>query len=578
VRQAAATGLFAALRHQLAQTSPNWLAANRAAWENWWGMASRALPRHDLPQTAIVVRIQCIDDIMLHRGLLQLLSLETIQPLILFILPTASAVAILRGQALREGWASLVSLLTETELDDAIRRLPEDMPIALLPQPAPIPRAVIERISTSHAPVSLAARWTELGQMPQSAFLGTAGDYPGFASITAASLAGILVHIRELQEARLAEPSAAIDPTASDKPLRRDTARIDQGQDILVELTAVELSSVGRDDLLAVIVSTPGEKDQVTAIQSAGLAPVPRGLDIPLLPRHASDIERQMQIQLLDANGIRASHDLRFNVPATGIDPWMLTAFLNRGGGGNPVIKAFARGTGCRIAYAEDEKDVLRDVPVVWGVLRGSDRILAQARSQGLHFYYIDHAYFDRGHGKSYRITRNRYEAGKVRKVADDRLSLLGLDIQPWRSDGRSIIVCPPTDYFMTAHNCADWLDNTLATLRLETDRPIIVREKPKPGKSSVPLARALQTAHALVTHSSNVAIEAACLGTPVFVSPTSAAAPIGQTDFGLIETPCYPEREDWLAHLAYSQYSIDEIRDGTAWNLMGYLEDCEFV
>jgi hypothetical protein len=281
---------------------------------------------------------------------------------------------------------------------------------------------------------------------------------------------------------------------------------------------------------------------------------------------------------MLDSSGTRSIHEVRFNVPPANIEPWMLSAFLNRGGGGNPVVRAFAMGTGCRLAYAEDETNALHDIPVVWGVLRGSDRILAQARSQGLHFFYIDHAYFDRGHGKSYRITRNRYEAGEVRKVNDDRLKRLTPDIQPWRKNGRSIIVCPPTEYFSAAHDCADWLETTLATLRLETDRPIIVREKPKAGEAFVPLANALRNAHALVTHSSNVAIEAACLGTPVFVSSTSAAAPIGQTDIGLIETPRYPERDAWLAHLAYSQYSISEIRDGTAWNIIKYLEDCEFV
>ncbi len=254
----------------------------------------------------------------------------------------------------------------------------------------------------------------------------------------------------------------------------------------------------------------------------------------------------------------------------------MLTSIA--GGGGNPVARAFATGTGCRLAYAEEEPEVLRDIPVVWGVLRGSDRILAQAQFQGLHFFYIDHAYFDRGHGHSYRITRNRYEAGNVRKVRDDRLKRLNLDVPPWRKNGRGIIVCPPTEYFMAAHGCPDWLETTLATLRLETDRPIIVREKPKPGEANIPLPQALQDAHALVTHSSNVAIEAACLGTPVFVSPTSAAAPIGQTDIGLIETPRYPKRDGWLAHLAYSQYSIDEIRDGTAWKLLKYLEECEFA
>ena len=84
--------------------------------------------------------------------------------------------------------------------------------------------------------------------------------------------------------------------------------------------------------------------------------------------------------------------------------------------------------------------------------------------------------------------------------------------------------------------------------------------------------------AHALVTHSSNVAIEAACLGTPVFVAPTSAAAPVGRVDLADIEMPIYPDREPWLAHLAYNQFSFEEIRSGEAWRMLLELEERDFV
>jgi hypothetical protein len=95
------------------------------------------------------------------------------------------------------------------------------------------------------------------------------------------------------------------------------------------------------------------------------------------------------------------------------------------------------------------------------------------------------------------------------------------------------------------------------------------VRAKPQPGEAAVPLPQALETAHALVTHSSNVAIEAVCLGTPVFVSQASAAAPVGRTDLEAIESPSYPDRASWLAHLAYNQFTFEEIGDGRAWRML---------
>ena len=93
-----------------------------------------------------------------------------------------------------------------------------------------------------------------------------------------------------------------------------------------------------------------------------------------------------------------------------------------------------------------------------------------------------------------------------------------------------------------------------------------------------MPLAEALSTAHALVTHSSNVAIEAVCLGTPVFVSPASAAAPVGLTDLECVESPVYPDRDPWLAHLAYNQFSFGEIGNGQAWQMLLELEDRDLV
>ncbi|MCW2338503.1 hypothetical protein M2337_002736 [Sphingobium sp. B2D3A] len=568
-----AIGLFAALRFQMKQIAPHWLEANEAIWSGWVQASRARLPLPGLRQILIVARVQCRDDIALQHGLLRLLSLETIQPLVLFVLPTASAAAVVNARALREGWASLVTLIAEAELESLIRQLPGEMPMLLLPVPAPVTETVVAQITASDF----------LPDGETSAYgtcLSTVGNCPSLQGFTNASLDEAFVSnvIGMLQRTSLQARPGETAPQQDDPPTAPSKCFEDSDNEIWIRPDQLQLPFARGNELVVVTIFDDQQRGKVTAVQSARLTHRLKGMRIPIPPRYASPSQRLMQISLLDDTGTQEHHKIAFSTPPTAIEPWMLSAYLNRGGGGNPVIRAFAMGTGCRLAYTDDEPDDLRDIPVVWGVLRGSDRILQQAQSQNLHYFYVDHAYFNRGHGKSYRITRNRYEAGKVRRVDVDRLKLLNLDIQPWRKNGRSIIVCPPTEYFIAAHGCENWMEATLATLRLETDRPIVVREKPQPGQPFVPLAQALRGAHALVTHSSNVAIEAACLGTPIFVSPTSAAAPIGQTDMGLIETPRYPDRDEWLAHLAYSQYTMNEIQDGTAWHLLKYLEDCEFV
>lgn len=306
------------------------------------------------------------------------------------------------------------------------------------------------------------------------------------------------------------------------------------------------------------------------------------------LAENLDDIAVKAPLAMADDNtvGLRldfhaASGELRSIEWPARLDPGqftadMVTCYLNRGGGGNPVVKAFASSLGARLAYAEDGPQ--DGVAVVWGVLRNSKTVIDAVQARRGHFYYIDHAYFARGHLRSYRITRNAFEAGPIRDCPTDRLEGLGIDLQPWKSGGRYILVCPPTDYFMQAHDAHSWLDDTLAALKAHTDREIIVRLKPQPGEAVTPLAEAMAGAHALVTHSSNVAVEAVVAGTPVFVSPTSAAAPMGLTNLAQIEEPVRPNRMPWLAHLTYSQFSFEEVKYGTAWRLLREFEARPFI
>jgi hypothetical protein len=407
----------------------------------------------------------------------------------------------------------------------------------------------------------------------QAAFVGTAAQYTAwFDAHGATSQKRFLEALKPMFSLNVAEL-----PSVQGNPPRR-SATAEKAGDQIIGLRSegmVDVAGLTAKDEL-VITAPEGADAAVLVRLQAGGADQPMRIRLPAAM--LTTTPRRIRLERRSAGGRAAGTDLLLHVPPSHLKPWMMAAFLNRGGAGNPVIRAFAEGIGCRIAYAEDEPPVLQDVPVVWGVLRDSDRILAQARAQSLYFFYIDHAYFDRGHGNSYRITRNGYEAGPIRCCPNDRFASLGVGIAPWRKGGREIIVCPPTEYFMQAHGCPDWLETTLAALRTLTDRRVIVRQKPQSGEAVVPLPTALETAHALVAHSSNVAIEAACLGTPVFVASTSAAAPVGRTNLSMIETPAYPDREPWLAHLAYNQFALDEIRDGRAWRLLLELEERDFV
>lgn len=239
------------------------------------------------------------------------------------------------------------------------------------------------------------------------------------------------------------------------------------------------------------------------------------------------------------------------------------------GGHGNRLAWAFAEGAKARLAELGEPPRSGWDV-WLWGLLRGTVEVIAQAREQRQRWYYADHAYVCRGHDiANYRVTLGGWQLNHVLDVPGDRWRRLALrvPIGPWRTGGRHILVCPPTWPVLQATGVGNWLEDTLTELARHTDRPIHVRHKHTLGNP--PLAVDLADAHCLVTQHSMAAVEAVLAGVPVVVAPSSAAAPVGLRDLSMVEHPVYPEREPWLWSLAYGQFHLDEFRSGAAWRIL---------
>ena len=75
-----------------------------------------------------------------------------------------------------------------------------------------------------------------------------------------------------------------------------------------------------------------------------------------------------------------------------------------------------------------------------------------------------------------------------------------------------------------------------------------------------------LNDAWAVVNHSSNPAMQSVFNGTPVFVSESSLSYDVGNQAYSTIEKPNTPDRLEWAQKLAYTEWWIDEIKEGTPW------------
>lgn len=226
------------------------------------------------------------------------------------------------------------------------------------------------------------------------------------------------------------------------------------------------------------------------------------------------------------------------------------------------VCEAFAQGCGGSVTSVT-EPTLRPGGAAFYGVRPPWLHLWEQARHEGRDAYYIDNAFVDAGREHYFRIGKNAFQSWSREPSDGKRLAALGVQIQPWKRDGRHILICPQSVEFMAMHGNGDWLSQTVGQVQAHTDRPVILRAK----GSTRSLAADFKDAWLIVAHSSAVATEALLAGLPVVVTdPLCAAAEFGST-FAEIETPKYPDgRGEWAARLADSQWSIPELKKGIAW------------
>jgi hypothetical protein len=254
----------------------------------------------------------------------------------------------------------------------------------------------------------------------------------------------------------------------------------------------------------------------------------------------------------------------------------VIKVYQTEQGKNRAVCRAFAAGCGAQIVGPyplQPEGDVF-----MFGALRGLLPTLHRAQQVGRTWFYGDNGYFlpERVAGRCsgyFRVTRNAFQHSGSGNAGPDRWNRLRLQIKPWRRFGDHIVVCPPARLLAAIldFDADRWLKDALATLTAHTDRPIRVRQKMSWAEvmsgDGPPLSHDLKGAWALVTHTSNAAVEALLAGVPVFCTAPCAAHGMGWRDLSWIERPVTHEgREQWAWNLASAQWTLAEMADGTCW------------
>lgn len=262
-----------------------------------------------------------------------------------------------------------------------------------------------------------------------------------------------------------------------------------------------------------------------------------------------------------------------------------------KGNGGSsktcPAMEAGARRFGYHTTVFADtqycpEQGAYYDVAVFWGYVETLQAVMRDYSAAGKPAVYLDLGYWKRDQYFKVSVNARHPTAYFQRRYHDDvRRKLFGVEPQLWRKVvGGHILLAgmgAKAAWAEKLEPVESFEREVVKLLKMRTDRPIVYRPKPswsgaKPiegtrfSPRAEPLEELLANSFAVVTHHSNVAVDGLVAGVPAFALQ-GVAAPMGSSYFLTIGEPFYPHnREQWLNDVAYCQWSLDEMRDGTVW------------
>jgi hypothetical protein len=186
-------------------------------------------------------------------------------------------------------------------------------------------------------------------------------------------------------------------------------------------------------------------------------------------------------------------------------------------------------------------------------------------------------------------------DPARLEKIKTD----LGIKFPGWKDHTHGpilIMLQLPGDASLRGQNHAEWLADTVAKIRSTTHRAIVIRTHPSMSDKarreffsdladmcmsnyngitwsdgrSTDLSTDLKRAGIAISYSSGSVVDAVLAGVPsITVDQGSMAYPISEHRIENIKNPYIApdyEVDEWLLKLSYSQWSTEEILNGTAW------------
>ena len=236
----------------------------------------------------------------------------------------------------------------------------------------------------------------------------------------------------------------------------------------------------------------------------------------------------------------------------------------------------------------EFENSVNSPINVYRGVIKIDH--MNRCKENNEDFYYIDTGYVGNfpspgnTNGKKiwHRIVKNEMQLSTLRDVPSDRWEKLleqdpRLEFKGRKKYNKKILLVMPNPKACRAYDIDydEWCENTTNDIKKYSDLPVEVRIKGSRTERNhgYSIYDAFDSGvYATVSLNSIASLESVLYGIPSFVSVPCAATPLANTDLSKLSDPFFPSEDIIEKHcrsLAYGQFTMDEISDGTAWKIL---------
>jgi len=200
----------------------------------------------------------------------------------------------------------------------------------------------------------------------------------------------------------------------------------------------------------------------------------------------------------------------------------------------------------------------------------GNEKLLFRKIDNQYPFWFIDSGYTNFLEKKKtfHRLVRNHLHHDRLLDVPSDRMGMFKSFPKPWRTDGEKILIIEPGPFAAGIFHVdlKTWKYDVAKELRRYTDKRIVFRKKiDKKTRTNLYEKLCNEDYYCVVNINSNSATEAIWAGIPVITLDKHITNPVSRKNLSDINDLYRPNLSVWLSSLSYSQFTYNELIDGTA-------------